>query len=743
MPADGYQQTEPPFDPADDAAAAKMWSVYISEAEKYDKSLVESWKSDMEGMLIFAGLFSASLTAFIVESYRTLLPDSSDTTVQLLVHISQQLAANGSSLPPAPTASFSPPTASLVCNTFWFLSLGLSLSCALVATLLQQWARDFLHRANMRSSPVIRARMYAFLYHGLRRFKMHAVVDVIPLLLHASLLFFFAGLFAFLYPINPGVAAVSALILAVVLGLYAALTVLPLVRADSPYRTPLSNACWSAWLWLSRSSKFYPLLDAVSTAAMKRTPAQAERDLTMLTWTLKSLADDDELAPFVESIPDTLTDAHGRLRRSHLHAMQQLCRNEELHFISRVSGLYTRSLNGILPDVTARQRRIACLKAFVSLAAANSTPHKYEPFIAGEFCRLASTWRHRDSVNESPDREIRSLYVSARAMVAWSAYHHVVAFLPFLRERNARMLRADPGLPLEIRTVMHGLTSSQSAVLYHLGHHLDFVETERTIDTQFWDLVEEWLAIAPYNLVCQYANDCASLGEPAYRQSTIITSITPKSRESPWGRPQWDARYTIHLASIFDTTFAAVLGAPLDKLSHGGHQHHRALMEHMIWLWNPPIPTTLPLAVVRLFGHETNPELTPYRIMFTHSAPIWLSVSVAISQLNAEYLAAEVFPAFWRIAAMQLEGNGNFPRGTDYEKLAAACKAALAAIDSCEKARRATEQVRLSISVLLRTFVSQLGTVGVWAAWHSESGDVPHYIRDGNRGVDADFLRLD
>jgi hypothetical protein len=28
--------------------------VYISEAEKYDKALVEGWKSDMEGLLIFA-----------------------------------------------------------------------------------------------------------------------------------------------------------------------------------------------------------------------------------------------------------------------------------------------------------------------------------------------------------------------------------------------------------------------------------------------------------------------------------------------------------------------------------------------------------------------------------------------------------------------------------------------------------------------------------------------------------------
>jgi hypothetical protein len=34
-------------------AAEKLWAVYISEAEKYDKALVEGRKSDMDGLLIF------------------------------------------------------------------------------------------------------------------------------------------------------------------------------------------------------------------------------------------------------------------------------------------------------------------------------------------------------------------------------------------------------------------------------------------------------------------------------------------------------------------------------------------------------------------------------------------------------------------------------------------------------------------------------------------------------------------
>jgi hypothetical protein len=37
----------------DEVGSTKLWAVYIAEAEKYDKALVESWRSDMGGMLIF------------------------------------------------------------------------------------------------------------------------------------------------------------------------------------------------------------------------------------------------------------------------------------------------------------------------------------------------------------------------------------------------------------------------------------------------------------------------------------------------------------------------------------------------------------------------------------------------------------------------------------------------------------------------------------------------------------------
>ncbi|KAJ7612866.1 hypothetical protein DFH06DRAFT_1015086 [Mycena polygramma] len=234
------------IDPAE-AAAADIWGIYVAVAEKYDKGLVKSWRSDMDGMLIFAGLFSASLTAFLIESYKTLNSDSGDTTVKLLAQISQQLAASahGSVLDlPAMSTDFTPSPAALVCNALWFISLGLSLSCALFATLLEQWARDFIHRTEIRTAPLIRARTFSFLYFGLKRFNLHMLVDIIPLLLHLALFFFFAGLVAFLIPVNTGMAILTAGILLVLTAVYSVFTLFPLIYLESPYRTPLSGTFW-------------------------------------------------------------------------------------------------------------------------------------------------------------------------------------------------------------------------------------------------------------------------------------------------------------------------------------------------------------------------------------------------------------------------------------------------------------------------------------------------------------------
>ncbi|KAJ7607927.1 hypothetical protein FB45DRAFT_391883, partial [Roridomyces roridus] len=352
-----------------------MWSIYVDEAERYDAGLVESWKADMEGMLIFSGLFSASLTAFLIESYKNLQPDSGDLAVAAMTQISQQLAAmsTGHAAPVQPPSQFTPTIASLVCNALWFVSLSLSLMCALLATLVEQWAREFLHKTNRRPSPVRRARIFAFLYFGLKRFRMHTVVDTIPSLIHGSLLLFFIGLVFFLVPVNSIIMYLMAGALLTFLLLYSILTILPVVYVDCPYRTPLSTPLWS----LSRRAVAFlcqptdmrhsivTMAEATLDSAVQNT---AKRDQRALKWTLDSLTDDDELLPFVEILPEVLSGRDGRL-----------CTVDEQHLLRLVLGdletpspLIARLVNLFIsspgPDnPLCIRRRIASVKALSAL----------------------------------------------------------------------------------------------------------------------------------------------------------------------------------------------------------------------------------------------------------------------------------------------------------------------------------------------------------------------------------------
>ncbi|KAH9053004.1 hypothetical protein EDB83DRAFT_1189566 [Lactarius deliciosus] len=123
----------------------------------------------------------------------------------------------------------------------WFLSLILSLSCALLATLVQQWARRYLEYAQHRGAPRRRARIRAYMFDGVKKFHFSQAVEAIPLLLHTSVFLFFAGLIDFVLPINKVVAFSSLGCVVVFALIYAILTLLPSLRFNCPYRTPLSG----------------------------------------------------------------------------------------------------------------------------------------------------------------------------------------------------------------------------------------------------------------------------------------------------------------------------------------------------------------------------------------------------------------------------------------------------------------------------------------------------------------------
>ena len=164
-----------------------------------------------------------------------------------LAHISQQLSTqpNGSQsyIPntlPNTTEPFIPPTSCVWVNGLWSLSLVISLTGALMTTLLQHWARRYLKLANSRCYPQEKARIHAFYRHGVEKLYIKWTIEAVPPLLHLSLFLFFAGLSVFLFCIHSTIFKIVTTWIALCTILYTYFAFLPIIHKDSPYSAPPS-----------------------------------------------------------------------------------------------------------------------------------------------------------------------------------------------------------------------------------------------------------------------------------------------------------------------------------------------------------------------------------------------------------------------------------------------------------------------------------------------------------------------
>ncbi|KIJ53086.1 hypothetical protein M422DRAFT_155657, partial [Sphaerobolus stellatus SS14] len=119
-----------------------FWTEYERVAKQTDEEFLERYNGDLDVQLIFAGLFSAVSSTFIVQMEGALQPDPNTTTDALLAFLIQQ-TGNGTSLPIVVQAALQPwdgPGSSVLwTQSLAYLSLGLSLLAGFGAVLGKQW----------------------------------------------------------------------------------------------------------------------------------------------------------------------------------------------------------------------------------------------------------------------------------------------------------------------------------------------------------------------------------------------------------------------------------------------------------------------------------------------------------------------------------------------------------------------------------------------------------------------------
>ncbi|PBK87135.1 hypothetical protein ARMGADRAFT_972220, partial [Armillaria gallica] len=188
---------------------ARVWRTYLDESQMFDTEMVEDSRDTVDVLLVFAGLFSAVVTTFVVQTSQQLQIDFAEISALLLFELvlAQRSSSNESihdaspfsSFPFDPSVQFSPDRASTWINGLWFTSLTLSLVTALIAVLVKQWLHQYMSISS--GTPRDRSLVRQYRYIGLQAWHVPLIIGLLPVLMHVALALFFLGLALFLSPL--------------------------------------------------------------------------------------------------------------------------------------------------------------------------------------------------------------------------------------------------------------------------------------------------------------------------------------------------------------------------------------------------------------------------------------------------------------------------------------------------------------------------------------------------------------
>jgi hypothetical protein len=356
------------------------------------------------------------VAALISISIQDIRPNPQDTTNFYLQNIYRVVDPNRTNTSPFPSdpPPFSPPTYAVWVNLLWFMSLIVSLTCALLATLLQQWARKYLGVTQPSVSPHKRAKVHAYFSEGVETFYLPRVVHLLPSLLHLSLFLFLAGAVLFTFHVCHKIFKVVLPWTCICAVLYGFFTFIPIFRHDSPYSTPLSSTAWFIINWirfaslrlfravssdgLINSEKKYrrSLLDMpkIINESAQNSRSKVNRHVFMRTF--DSLQNDDDLKRFLLGIPgfrhsDVVLDPLPRLTNSEKRRLFE----ELLDFMDRTftSDVLTEKERDRLAEIYGRAINPADIdKAFQRILDKVLKPEQYNWLKSTEFGHVVKTW---------------------------------------------------------------------------------------------------------------------------------------------------------------------------------------------------------------------------------------------------------------------------------------------------------------------------------------------------------------
>ncbi|KAK1233515.1 hypothetical protein PQX77_003326 [Marasmius sp. AFHP31] len=234
------------------------WKECLKKVDESDADRCKGWREDIDTLLVFAGLFSAVVTAFTVESYQWLDTDPEDATAEVLIHIVNHLNLGlNASLPTTLPSEFGPPASSIRINICWFLSLTISLTAVIIGILCKQWIREHRRSPAKHASHRDTLLLRQMRYQSLQQWGVSGMAHTLPLLLESALVLFFLGVLDLLWSLNTTVAIVVTIEVGLAVLFILATTVLPTLSFTA-WKPSVPCAYKSPQAWL-----FYQFTDII------------------------------------------------------------------------------------------------------------------------------------------------------------------------------------------------------------------------------------------------------------------------------------------------------------------------------------------------------------------------------------------------------------------------------------------------------------------------------------------------
>ena len=389
-----------------------------------------------------------------------------------------------------PSSDFSVPKHAVWINSLWFLSLVISIMCALSATFVQQWAHRYVKVAASEEPYSVhrQARIHAFFAEGLDKSRLPLVVGLIPTFLHLSVFLFFAGLCVFLFHLNPTVFNAVVSCVGVCVFTYLCIIIMPILRYDTPYHSPLSSLAWYIWTgvlhilfvilcffqsvglsnrwfthipYFSHTSwqhfhflqeyyrkRFLDGIQKVAEASAQK--LSHEIDGRALVWTVRSLDGDDKQEQFFANIP---AFCDSKVLSAPLDAFKGT-NGEEMS--KALFGFLHHTLSSNL-DQESKQRRINICRNAMDAASLYITWPSYQRVLYEDWTGLLSSVEF-------------GLFLRAanysNSLAEYNSNHLIAAIIATVQEHDHRWLELAAGQLGKSRAVLESyLTHGKSVLL--------------------------------------------------------------------------------------------------------------------------------------------------------------------------------------------------------------------------------------------------------------------------------------